>query len=257
MELKMKTERSGFSLIELLAVVAILAILCGLLLPGFSKVKAKATNASCQAKLKQWTTGMNIYLTDYNDAFPREDANDGFNEWLATEADENQDVWYNAVARSIGVSSAGDHARNAATKEEFYQRNNLFTCPAANFGKKRTLGPNFSLGVNSQLIFENERVTLSMVREPVKTALFLDLGVPGEKQLSIYQKEYNGQPKGFASLFSGRHQAGGNIAMIGGSVAWHAGKRIIQIHRTDDGPKARDVFPPRDVVWMCNPEEKP
>jgi prepilin-type processing-associated H-X9-DG protein len=52
-------------LIELLVVVAIVAILASLLLPALSRAKAKAWKARCQSNLRQLGLGLNLYLGDH------------------------------------------------------------------------------------------------------------------------------------------------------------------------------------------------
>ncbi|OGV55976.1 MAG: hypothetical protein A2017_07875 [Lentisphaerae bacterium GWF2_44_16] len=67
----MKTKRKRhFTLIELLIVIAIIAILSALLLPGLNKAKATAKRIVCANNMKQiYTCSMN-YVTDFNGCLP-------------------------------------------------------------------------------------------------------------------------------------------------------------------------------------------
>ncbi len=60
----------GFTLVELLAVAAIVIMLSSLLLPALSKSREKAKQTVCAANLKQIGLSFQMYLQDYNEIFP-------------------------------------------------------------------------------------------------------------------------------------------------------------------------------------------
>ncbi len=62
----------GFTLVELLVVVAILAILTALLLPALGLAKGLARSASCKSNLHHLGLGLSLYLHDSRDRYPRE-----------------------------------------------------------------------------------------------------------------------------------------------------------------------------------------
>ena len=60
----------AFTLIELLVVVAIIAILAAMLLPALSAAREKARRSSCISQLKQMSTALESYCSDYSQYYP-------------------------------------------------------------------------------------------------------------------------------------------------------------------------------------------
>lgn len=60
----------GFSLIELLVVVAIIAVLAGLLLPGLARARAQAGRTACANQLRQLNLAARLYADDHSSALP-------------------------------------------------------------------------------------------------------------------------------------------------------------------------------------------
>jgi type II secretion system protein G len=59
----------GFTLIEMMIVVAIIAILVAILVPNFMRARAQAQTAACEANLKEIATALELYQTDH-EAYP-------------------------------------------------------------------------------------------------------------------------------------------------------------------------------------------
>lgn len=57
--------KNAFTLIELLAVIAIIGILSGLLLPALTKAKSKAHGIQCLGNVKQLALGWTLYANDH------------------------------------------------------------------------------------------------------------------------------------------------------------------------------------------------
>jgi len=62
--------RRGFTLIEMLIVIAIMAILAAILFPVFAKAREKARQAACSSNLKQIGLAVMMYISDYDQVLP-------------------------------------------------------------------------------------------------------------------------------------------------------------------------------------------
>ena len=118
--------RSGaaFTLVELMVVIAIIAILAALLLPTLGQAQAKARSTQCVSNLHQWGLAYRMYADDFNDFLPRR--GQGVQTLaLITRPDD----WFNALPpyfkqRSYQEAVAAGHKPRA--KEQ-----SVFICTAA------------------------------------------------------------------------------------------------------------------------------
>jgi len=60
-----KNNQKGFTLVELMIVVAIIGILAAIAIPQFAAYRQKAFNSSAQSDLKNGKTALEAYYADY------------------------------------------------------------------------------------------------------------------------------------------------------------------------------------------------
>jgi len=64
-------KRKGFTLVELLVVISIIALLMGILMPALAKVRSIAYQMMCGTKLSGIGKAMLVYSADWDDRYPR------------------------------------------------------------------------------------------------------------------------------------------------------------------------------------------
>ena len=67
--MRTRSRKSGFSLVELLTVIAIIAILAAIIFPVMNAVRQRAQETDCMTRLHQLELGLRLYKTD-NRKFP-------------------------------------------------------------------------------------------------------------------------------------------------------------------------------------------
>lgn len=84
----------GFTLMELLVVIAVLAVLAALLLPALGRAKATARSVSCMSNLKQWGVATHLYAGEHGDFLPPDGAPNGTS---------TKSGWYIDLPRAIEI----------------------------------------------------------------------------------------------------------------------------------------------------------
>jgi prepilin-type N-terminal cleavage/methylation domain-containing protein/prepilin-type processing-associated H-X9-DG protein len=101
------SKRRGFTLVELLVVIGIIAVLIAMLLPALSKAKEQANRVACQSNLKQLGIALSLYTSDYKGWFPACGANVVAEDWIhwqrARQIDQGSIVKYFGKKFSPGV----------------------------------------------------------------------------------------------------------------------------------------------------------
>lgn len=263
----MKMKQKGFTLLELLVVIAVIALLAGLLLPAIARAKEKARSIQCLSNIKQWVTGFNMYEGEQG-VIPREghrkDGTVRMDNWANVRDPGNQDVWYNALPPAISVQPARAFASSATgARANFYKRR-VFHCPSAKFVSNVGTDNDayFSIAMNSKLIQPptsppNYSIRASEIRQPSGTVAFLETRVNRtERKVDPLQPDADlGQPSAQASRFAARHSRAGNIGFIDGHVGSFKGRDIVE---TRPGySRGFAIFPPSKLFWCADPLSDP
>lgn len=199
-----------FTLVELLIVIAIIAILAAMLLPALNKARAKAHSSSCLSKQKQIAQAILMYADDYKFLCPT----------------NNQ-----GTAAADGVQrTVRDMLRIKNTRQS------VLACPADKRPNLiRTGGIITSYNINNHTVFQDsaqKNNTLSSFRHPARASMFAD----------GFQRYYY---SAFNQNFFLAHGQGCNFNFVDG----HAEYAKINYYADTGVPDATYVFTTVATAW--------
>lgn len=94
---------AGFTLVELLVVIAVIALLAGMLMPALARASHRARQTQCLGNLRQVGVAFTVYLSDHNEQFPdRRDLKTslGYKPWNNWPPSDPRGGWAGVVLQS-------------------------------------------------------------------------------------------------------------------------------------------------------------
>jgi len=205
MRLSRKQWHSGFTLIDLLVVIAIIAILASLLLPALSGAKQRAKATQCVGNLRQWNLALSLYLHENSDAIPRR----GQGVQPLVELDR-PDAWFNALPPLVGLPTYETLATNGMMLKP--GDHTIYVCPTA----QPTAHTNFLPYAMNFYLSPTSRPTphrLPEIPRPDSLAFMADGGCAYSSTVPSAMP-YSAQP---------RHVKRANLSLLDGHVQSFAG----------------------------------
>lgn len=221
------TRRSaGFTLPELLAVLAILLIVATLGYGALTHSIERANTAKCLGNLRQWGMALQSYIADHDGCLPRR--GQGVQQvWIIDRAED----WFNALPPYFDMPTYHELSRNGRVPKPGAQ--SIFVCPSATAqkGQKQFL----TYGMNMYLSRWDQRKPTRITQIPNPGTLAFLADSPGGYASTI--------PSANGYSVKARHLGCANIVFVDGHAATFDGKYL--------GCGSAEKTQP-DVRWKTN-----
>jgi type II secretory pathway pseudopilin PulG len=203
MHTERKGARVGFTIVDLLVSIAIIAVLIGILLPSLSMVRETSERVVCASNLRQTGLGLHMYATDNAEFLPPSSFSLG-----------NGESWNtNPLQLRIDAGLRGNPSENRffwdglgfLYQQDYLSDGRVFYCPS-------------HLGENT---FENFAPQFNgEIGDIVANYQYRGRGPNGEEKLDLFSDHAALVSDGFLNMTDINHADGMNVLRAGMSVRW-------------------------------------
>jgi prepilin-type N-terminal cleavage/methylation domain-containing protein/prepilin-type processing-associated H-X9-DG protein len=191
-------QRKAFTLIELLIVIAIIAILAAILFPVFARARENARRSSCQSNLRQLGLGFQQYVQDYDDRLPGS----------AQSGDSNLGQWIpgcnGTPTPCVSITNPAQPTLGAVYP--YIKSAQIFICPSDSQGRTK------ALSYSMNMVCSQKHVALAT--QSSITILLVD------ESATLNDGNFNSTLKGGGDVPTAIHLDGSNFAFLDGHVKW-------------------------------------
>lgn len=226
--------RSAFTLIELLTVIAIIAILAAMLMPSLSRAREMARRSSCASNMKQLGLGFIQYQQDYDDHYPKA------GNWQAWGSGGHWVAGVNATDAVTGAPGAlADLAAPFAARPgvtanirdgaiyPYIKSAQIYVCPSSRDGQKTGLSYSMNCTLGGQAAFS--------VQSDTEVALLVDEAYPSDGYFWASQDPHA------SDQFQAVHNGGGNLLFCDGHVKFYPYAKFYAGDNNTENPSSGQV----------------
>lgn len=257
----------GFTLVELLVVLAILGLLMALLLPVLSRAKAQGQSAQCLNNYRQLQLAWHLYAVDHQDYLPPNGRSS-----MSTYARDDVPFWWAQGTMDYTEDNEENIDTNLLVNPQFAQMGPytrspaVYHCPSdrseALIGG-RSLSRVRSVSMNAYLaallLCDNQETQpsgpqrLTEIPQPARVFVFLDEHPDSIGFIQFWVDPEPGLGARFVGSYpGGYHSKGANLSFADGHVErhrWQDARTLMPIRRTQaPGEEASPNNP--DLEWL-------
>lgn len=150
----MSADSRGFTLVEMLAVIAIVAILTALLFPALSAGLGAGRSAACKSNLRQMQLAYQMYLDDHKGRF-----------FGYRESGSGETLWYWGAEQGGGAEGSRKLDKSKAKLAPYFEHvGGIEICPAlpyhASYFKQKFEIASYGYGINAYLLTNGPALSL-------------------------------------------------------------------------------------------------